>query len=198
MASVRETLSSTHDAPAMLAGIIGKPITLLLPADRPDEERLILERIELGERVQCYESQRQRKDGSLVDVSLTISPIRAPNGRVIGASKIARDISTRIAADKRVRRLTAFYSCARTAATPCRATTSASRCRRTISPRCCAPANACRSTSTTTQSSPAGTRCRSQLKFPRKRIRTIYTAIFPDQDRAFAEIPDSRAAQSSP
>ena len=55
--------------------IIGQPITVLLPPDRIDEERLILERIEAGKRVECYESQRVRKDGTRVDVSLTISPI---------------------------------------------------------------------------------------------------------------------------
>jgi diguanylate cyclase (GGDEF)-like protein/PAS domain S-box-containing protein len=90
--------------------IVGKPVTLLLPPDRLDEERLILERIEQGERVACYESQRLRKDGTLVDVSLTISPIRAPDGRIMGASKIARDISARIAAERRERRLNAFYA----------------------------------------------------------------------------------------
>jgi diguanylate cyclase (GGDEF)-like protein/PAS domain S-box-containing protein len=90
--------------------IIGKPVTLLLPADRLDEERLIIERIELGERVQCYESRRVRKDGSLVDVSLTISPIRSADGRIIGASKIARDITERLAALRRERRVGAFYA----------------------------------------------------------------------------------------
>jgi len=90
--------------------IIGQPITVLLPPDRIDEERLILERIEAGKRVECYESQRVRKDGTRVDVSLTISPIRAPDGGIVGASKIARDITARIAADRRERRLVAFYA----------------------------------------------------------------------------------------
>jgi len=90
--------------------IIGRPVTILLPPDRLDEERLILERIEIGERVECYESQRVRKDGRRVDVSLTISPIRAPDGQIVGASKIARDITARIAADRRERRLAAIYA----------------------------------------------------------------------------------------
>jgi diguanylate cyclase (GGDEF)-like protein/PAS domain S-box-containing protein len=90
--------------------IIGRPVTVLLPADRMDEERLIIERIASGERVAAFESQRLRKDGSLVDVSLTISPIRAADGRIIGASKIARDIRPRIAAQHRERRLLAFYA----------------------------------------------------------------------------------------
>lgn len=90
--------------------IIGQPITLLLPPERLDEERLIIERIEQGERVACYESQRLRKDGTRVDVALTISPVRTPDGRIIGASKIARDIGARLAADRRERRLTAFYA----------------------------------------------------------------------------------------
>jgi len=92
------------------AEIIGKPVALLLPADRQDEERLILERIEVGERVESFESRRLRKDGTLVDVSLTISPIRTRDGRIVGASKIARDISARIAAEQRERRLAAFYA----------------------------------------------------------------------------------------
>jgi diguanylate cyclase (GGDEF)-like protein/PAS domain S-box-containing protein len=92
------------------AEIIGQPITLLLPVDRLDEERLIIERIEMGERVEHYESRRLRKDGRLVDVSLTISPIRASDGQIIGASKIARDITERLNAQRRERRLGAFYA----------------------------------------------------------------------------------------
>lgn len=74
---------------------IGKPITLVIPPDRLDEEPAILARIQAGERVDHFETVRRRKDGSLVDISLTISPIRDSNGRIIGASKIARDISER-------------------------------------------------------------------------------------------------------
>jgi PAS domain S-box-containing protein len=72
--------------------MIGKPISLVIPADRQDEETEILSRISRGERVDHFETVRQRKDGSLIDISLTISPIRDAEGRIIGASKIARDI----------------------------------------------------------------------------------------------------------
>jgi two-component system, chemotaxis family, CheB/CheR fusion protein len=74
---------------------VGKPVTLLIPPDRVDEERGILERIGRGETIDHYETVRLRKDGSVVDVSLTISPMRDTAGRVTGVSKIARDISDR-------------------------------------------------------------------------------------------------------
>ncbi len=79
---------------------IGKPITMLIPSDHLDEEPVILARIRLGERVEHYETKRQRKDGSLVDVSLTVSPIKDAQGRVIGASNIARDITERRRAEE--------------------------------------------------------------------------------------------------
>jgi PAS domain S-box-containing protein len=75
--------------------IIGKPVTLLIPTDRQDEEPVILARIRRGERVEHYETIRQRKDGSLINISLTVSPIKDAEGKVIGASKIARDITRR-------------------------------------------------------------------------------------------------------
>jgi PAS domain S-box-containing protein len=75
--------------------IIGKPVTILMPAERLDEEAAILERIRCGERVEPYETVRCRKDGSLVDISLTVSPIKNAQGKVVGASKIARDITDR-------------------------------------------------------------------------------------------------------
>jgi PAS domain S-box-containing protein len=74
---------------------IGKPITIVIPPDRLNEEPAILARIQAGERVDHFETIRRRKDGTLVDISLTISPIRNGNGTIIGASKIARDISER-------------------------------------------------------------------------------------------------------
>jgi PAS domain S-box-containing protein len=74
---------------------IGKPITMLIPADQLDEEPAILARIRRGERVDHYETVRRRKDGSLIDISLTVSPVRTPDGTIVGASKIARDISER-------------------------------------------------------------------------------------------------------
>jgi PAS domain S-box-containing protein len=75
--------------------VIGKPITLLIPTDRHDEESEILSRVRRGQRVDHYETVRQRKDGSLVDISLTVSPVKNAEGRIIGASKIARDITER-------------------------------------------------------------------------------------------------------
>jgi PAS domain S-box-containing protein len=75
------------------AEMIGQSIKILLPPDREHEEDEILGRIRLGETVDHIETQRKRKDGVLIEVSLTISPIRDANGKVVGASKIARDIS---------------------------------------------------------------------------------------------------------
>jgi PAS domain S-box-containing protein len=72
---------------------IGQPITIVIPKDRQDEERTILTRIRRGERIDHFETVRQRKDGSLIVVSLTVSPVKSANGKIVGASKIARDIS---------------------------------------------------------------------------------------------------------
>src|SRR5579863_10353242 len=66
--------------------VIGKPITILIPADRQNEEDRILDRIRRGERVDHFETVRQRKDGSLVYVSLTVSPVTDESGKIIGAS----------------------------------------------------------------------------------------------------------------
>jgi PAS domain S-box-containing protein len=88
--------------------VIGKPITVLIPPDRRDEEPGILARIRRGERVEHYETVRRRKDGSLVDISLTVSPVRDNLGRVVGASKIARDISERRRAEALGQRLAAI------------------------------------------------------------------------------------------
>ncbi len=79
--------------------VIGKPITILIPEDRQNEEPDILARIRKGERVEHFETIRRRKDGSLIDISLTISPVRNDDGDIIGASKIARDITDRKAAE---------------------------------------------------------------------------------------------------
>jgi PAS domain S-box-containing protein len=73
--------------------VIGRPITIIIPQDRQDEERTILTRIRRGERIDHFETIRQRKHGSLVIVSLTVSPVRNAEGKIVGASKIARDIS---------------------------------------------------------------------------------------------------------
>ncbi|HKU79918.1 MAG TPA: PAS domain S-box protein [Rhodanobacteraceae bacterium] len=75
------------------AEAIGKSVTMLMPPDRVDEEPGILARIRHGERIDHYETMRKRKDGSLLDVSLTISPIKGRTGTVVAASKIARDIT---------------------------------------------------------------------------------------------------------
>jgi PAS domain S-box-containing protein len=80
---------------------VGKPVTMLIPTDRHEEEPRILERIRRGERIDHYETVRQRKDGSFFDISLTVSPIRDFRGNIIGASKIARDISERKRAEER-------------------------------------------------------------------------------------------------
>lgn len=74
---------------------IGKPVMILIPPDRENEEPEILSRIRRGERIDHYETIRRRKDGSLVDISLTVSPLRNADGKIIGASKIARDITER-------------------------------------------------------------------------------------------------------
>lgn len=74
---------------------IGKHVTLIIPRDRPDEEPNIIARIQRGETVDHFETIRQRKDGTMVDISLTISPIVDAQGKIVGASKIARDITAR-------------------------------------------------------------------------------------------------------
>jgi two-component system, cell cycle sensor histidine kinase and response regulator CckA len=75
------------------AEVIGKPMLLIFPPDRPDEENDILERIRRGERIEHSENIRIHKDGSRIDVSLTISPLRDDAGAIVGVSTIARDIS---------------------------------------------------------------------------------------------------------
>lgn len=73
--------------------VVGKPVNILFPPGREDEEPAILERIRHGEYIEHYETVRQRKDGTLIDISLTVSPIIDSRGQIIGASKVARDIS---------------------------------------------------------------------------------------------------------
>lgn len=84
---------------------IGKSVTMLIPDDHQDEEPRILERIRRGERVESFETVRRRKDGSIVPVSLTISPMRNAAGQIIGASKIARDITSAKESEHRIRML---------------------------------------------------------------------------------------------
>ena len=73
--------------------VIGKSVTILIPEDHLDEEPVILARLRAGQRIEHYETVRVHKDGRLIDISLTVSPIRGPNGQIVGASKIARDIT---------------------------------------------------------------------------------------------------------
>jgi PAS domain S-box-containing protein len=73
--------------------VVGKHISVLIPEDHLDEEPAILARLRAGERIEHYETIRRRKDGALLDISLTVSPIFGPGGRIVGASKIARDIT---------------------------------------------------------------------------------------------------------
>jgi PAS domain S-box-containing protein len=82
--------------------MIGQPVSLLIPPESLDEESEILARIQRGEAVDNYETTRIRKDGALIDVSLTVSPLRDANGRIVGASKIARDMSERKRANERL------------------------------------------------------------------------------------------------
>ena len=75
------------------AEAVGQPVTIVIPADRQSEEREILMRIRGGEHTDHFETIRQRKDGTLIVVSLSVSPVRNAEGQIIGASKIARDIT---------------------------------------------------------------------------------------------------------
>ena len=89
--------------------IVGKSILTLIPPDRQHEEPGILARIRRGERIDHYETVRRKKDGTTFDISVTVSPLRDKSGQIIGASKIARDISDRI---KNERWRTAQYTVA--------------------------------------------------------------------------------------
>jgi PAS domain S-box-containing protein len=75
--------------------VVGKRLTILAPPERQYEDDVILKLIRRGERVEHYETVRQRKDGKLIDISLTVSPIMSTQGRILGASKVARDITDR-------------------------------------------------------------------------------------------------------
>ncbi len=85
------------------AEVIGRPVSILIPPDHINEEPTILERIRRGERVDHYQTVRRRKNGSHVEISLTVSPLKDSSGKVIGASKIARDITEERRAHDRLR-----------------------------------------------------------------------------------------------
>ena len=104
-------ISSWNEGAARLFGytaeeVIGKPILILIPPDRANEEPDILNHIRRGERIEHYETVRRRKDGTLIDISLSVSPVKDASGKVIGASKIGRDITERILAQERQELLT--------------------------------------------------------------------------------------------
>jgi len=86
---------------------VGKPVSILIPPDRQGEDQTILSRIRLGEPIRHYETVRRRKDGTFVDISLTVSPLYDAAGAVIGASKIARNITMRKRAEEHQRFLNA-------------------------------------------------------------------------------------------
>jgi PAS domain S-box-containing protein len=81
---------------------VGQPITIVIPHDRLDEERSILTRIRRGERIDHFETIRQRKHGSLIVVSVTVSPVKNAEGKIVGASKIARDITEQQRAQEQI------------------------------------------------------------------------------------------------
>ncbi len=85
------------------AEAVGQPITMIIPPERLDEERAILDRLRRGERVEHFETVRVAKDGRQIELSLTVSPIRDNDDRIIGASKVARDITNRKRAEEILR-----------------------------------------------------------------------------------------------
>jgi PAS domain S-box-containing protein len=82
---------------------VGQPITILIPEDHLEEETVLLDRLRRGERIEHFETVRVTKDGRLLDISLTVSPLRTPDGEIIGASKVARDVTDRKKADAALR-----------------------------------------------------------------------------------------------
>ena len=77
------------------AEVIGRPISVLLPPGLEDEVPEIMKRLRRGEKVEHYETKRRRKDGTVIDVSVTVSLIKTRSGEIIGASAVARDITER-------------------------------------------------------------------------------------------------------
>jgi two-component system CheB/CheR fusion protein len=94
------------------AEALGRPISFIVPLDRTDEMPRILARLERGEHIESYETVRMRKNGTRVEVSLTVSPIRNPSGTIVGASAIGRDITEEKRAEAALREATALRSVA--------------------------------------------------------------------------------------
>ena len=90
--------------------MLGRPVQMLLPPGRHDEEKFILAKMRSGEGIDHFETVRVRKDGSCIDVSVTASPIRDNFGRIIGASKIARDITFEVAAKAQMRLTSSVFT----------------------------------------------------------------------------------------
>src|SRR5690554_3380684 len=95
------TITSWNHAAELLYGyeadeIVGRPVTVLMPPERQNEFKEIMGALSRGERIQHYRTERQRKDGSRIQVSLTISPIHDHSGKVVGASTIARDLTMQL------------------------------------------------------------------------------------------------------
>ena len=96
--------------------VIGKSVALLMPPERSDDFPEIMRKLRKGERVEHYETVRQKKDGSLIDVSLSVSPIVNTDGKVVGAAAIARDISSRKQAEEALRKAEKLSATGRLAA----------------------------------------------------------------------------------
>jgi PAS domain S-box-containing protein len=116
------TITSWNPAAERLYGytageVLGRPIFLLVPPDQPDEVPVLLARVKLGEFVAGYETKKLAKGGRLIDVSLTMSPIRGPGGELIGASTVARDETERRRTDEALRRNNTLVELLRGAAT---------------------------------------------------------------------------------
>jgi PAS domain S-box-containing protein len=112
------TITSWNPAAERILGYtadeaVGKNIKLIIPPDRWAEEDEVLARIRLGERVEHFETVRRAKNGRILNLSVTVSPVRDTNGRVVGASKVARDITDRVRAEKELERLLASEKDAR-------------------------------------------------------------------------------------
>jgi PAS domain S-box-containing protein len=106
--SLAGTITSWNSAAERIFGYtageaVGQHITLIIPADRRDEETKIIERLKRGERIDHFETVRVNKAGALLDISLTISPVKDGSGGIIGASKVARDITEKKRTEKALR-----------------------------------------------------------------------------------------------